>query len=642
MYDMLQTPYTLKRLHLKNRLVMSSMGVNLGAPEGGVTEELLAFYEARARGGVGLIISEVTRIEGGAGVSDPCQMAAYRASDVANIQRLSDRLHRYSTKLFIQLQHPGRAASVFITGVQPVAPSAISSPMGGEMPRALTEEECDALVVRFVSAARIAQMGGADGVELHAAHGYLINQFLSPAMNTRNDRYGGNFEGRMRFVSNILTGIKQQCGADYPVSVRINAEESLEGGIDILQAQRIAVALEAVGADLINVSCYTEGCIEPGTYPQGWKKHMAGAIRHAVSIPVLTVCNIKEPGTAETLLKEGVCDLIGLGRALLADPEWPNKAFLGREAEIRTCIGCLSCFQEICKLRSIRCAVNPCTGREREYLNLTCQGNERKVAVVGGGPAGMQAALVLKKRGFHPVLIEKSEKLGGALNTADQGFGKEKITSLVAALCRQIEEAGIETRMGQAATVESLQALRPDAVVMACGAEPLIPQIPGIDSPHVVTAESVLLGEVHPEGRVAVIGSGMTGLETAEMLALAGCEITLVEMLDTMGLGAYPTVVSDIMSRLLPHQPHLLCGHKLVGVSDEGIALQRINDSHGVFVPADTVVLAMGVRPRHTLAAACEEVFDQVFVIGDASQPGRILEAMRDAQGTGSSLEIDC
>lgn len=638
MYDMLQTPFSLKRLKLKNRLVMSPMGVNLGAPEGGVTDDLLAFYEARARGGVGLIISEVTRIEGGAGVSDPCQMAAYRPSDVTGIQRLADRLHRYGAKLFIQLQHPGRAASSFITGVQPVAPSAIASPLGGEMPRMLTEEECDALVTRFVGAARIAQMGGSDGVELHAAHGYLINQFLSPAMNARTDKYGGSFEKRMRFVSDILMGIKQQCGADFPVSVRINAEESLEGGIDISHAQRIAAAMEEAGADLINVSCYTEGCIEPGTYPQGWKKHMAQAVRQAVSVPVLAVCNIKEPGTAEALLNEGVCDLIGLGRALLADPEWPNKAFLGQEAEIRTCIGCLSCFQEICNLRSIRCAVNPCTGREREYSNLSCQGDGRRVAVVGGGPAGMQAALVLKKRGFDPILIEKANRLGGALNIADQGFGKEKITSFLAALSRQLEAAGIEIRLGQPATVESLQALQPYAVVIACGAEPLIPRIPGIDNPRVVTAESVLLGESHPKGRVAVIGSGMTGLETAEMLAMAGCEITLVEMLDTMGRGAYPTVVSDIMSRLLPHHPQLLCGHKLVGVSDAGIELQRLSDMQSIFVPADTVVLAMGVKPRRVLAEECKKVFDRVFVIGDASFPSRILEAMQDAQGTSISF----
>ena len=332
-------------LPLPNRLVMSPMGVNLGAPDGGVTDDLIAFYEARARGGVGLIITEVTRVEGGAGISDPCQLAAYRPSDIPNLQRLVDAVHRWDTRLFIQLQHPGRAASAWVTGSQPVAPSALPSPLGGDMPRALSLDECRAMVDRFVKAAQIAQMAGADGVELHAAHGYLINQFLSPAMNLRDDDYGGSFENRMRFVLEIIQGIRQICGSNYPLSVRINAEEMLPGGIDRKEAARIARALEEAGASLINVSCYTEACLEPGTYPQGWKKDMARGIKEVLTIPVLSVSNIKEPGPAKALLKEGVCDLIGLGRALLADPDWPKKAFSGRESEIRTCIGCLACFE---------------------------------------------------------------------------------------------------------------------------------------------------------------------------------------------------------------------------------------------------------------------------------------------------------
>lgn len=633
MYERLKSPLKIGKLTLPNRLAMTAMGVNLGKPEGGVTDDLIKFYEARARGGVGLIITEVTRIEGGAGISDPCQMAAYRPGDILELQRLANTVHRWNTRLFIQLQHPGRAASSWVTGTQPVAPSAVASPMGGETPRALSLAECRDMVARFVNAAHIAQMAGMDGVELHGAHGYLINQFLSPAMNFREDEYGGNFDNRMRFILEILKGIRETCGLHFPVSVRINAQEALPGGIDQKEANRIALALEKAGADMINVSCYTEGCIEPGTYPQGWKKHLAHGVKQTLSIPVLSVCNIKEPEAAEQLLAEGVCDLAGLGRALLADPDWVRKAFSGREDEIRPCIGCLSCFGEICSLKRINCAVNPLTGHEREYEQPLINGKGRKVVVVGGGPAGIQAALTLRERGFAPILFDENAEPGGALNIADKGYGKDKITRLTQSLHTQMQKAGIVLRLGERATAQSLDALKPAGVFFACGAEPFLPPVEGIYGKQVVTAESVLLGQTDPANRVVVIGGGMTGLETAEVLALKGCQVTIVEMMDTLGIGTYPTVVSDIMGRLLPHGTQVLLGHKLTRIDGNQVELLRLADSQSVTVAADWVVMAVGVTPRRSLAESCGEQFEHCQVIGDASKPGRILEAMQDAQG---------
>ncbi|NLC97254.1 MAG: FAD-dependent oxidoreductase [Erysipelotrichaceae bacterium] len=633
MYNQLRNPFMVNQLRLPNRLVMSAMGINLGAPEGGVTDDLIAFYEARARGGVGLIITEVTRIQDGAGISDPCQLAAYRLSDIPILQRLIDVVHRFDTKLFIQLQHPGRMASSQLTGTQPVSSSAVASPLGGEMPRALSLDECKEMVDRFVFAARIAQMAGADGVELHGAHGYLINQFLSPAMNFRSDEYGGCFENRMRFVKEIILGIQESCGKQFPISVRINAEEMLPNGIDQKEAGHIAIALQEAGASLINVTCYTGACIEPGTYPQGWKKHFAKGIKEVVSIPVISVCNIKEPGPAEELLSEGVCDLIGLGRALLADPDWPNKTFSRRENEIRTCIGCLICFDEICKLRRIRCTVNPLTGREKEYANPLINGEGRKVAVVGAGPAGIQAALTLKKRGFHPILLDENPTLGGALNIADKGHGKEKITRLIKGLHTQLEKADVEMHFGKRVTMKDLKELNPEGVFLAVGAEPFIPLVKGIEGQNVVTAESVLLGKVNPIGTVAIIGSGMTGLETAEVLALKGCEVTLVEMQNTLGIGVYPTVLGDIMDRIIPRGTKVLLGHKLTSINDNEVTLLRLSDNQNVNIIVDWVVLAVGVKPRKTLADECDDKFDCLQLIGDAARAGRILEAMQDAQG---------
>lgn len=640
MYEKLRSPMAIGQLTIPNRVVMTAMGVSIAAPGGGVSDDIIAFYEARAKGGVGLIMTEVTRVTDGAGGGEPCQLAARKPSDILELQRLVDAIHKYDTRIFVQLQHPGREASPLITGEQAVAPSAIASPMSGTLPRALTTAECEELVQKFVQAAWIVQMAGADGVELHGAHGYLINEFLSPAMNQRSDKYGGSFDNRMRFLTEILTGIRHQCGRHFPLAVRINAEEMLEGGIALPEAVRIAVALEQAGADAIDVSCYTLGCIEPGTYPQGWKKYMAAAIKQAVRIPVIAVSNIKEPAIAEQLLQEGCCDFVGVARAHLADPEWCHKAFSGRAEEIRKCIGCLACFGEIVQLRRIKCAVNPVTGREREYAHPAHNGAGRTVAVIGAGPAGIEAALTLKERGFAPVLFDDGTRMGGTLNIADQGYGKEKITRYVDSLIAQVKHAGIALRLHEPATPELVQSLHPSGVFLACGAEPVVPPIPGIHGDNVFLAEDVLLGHTQPQGKVAVIGSGMTGIETAEVLAERGCQLTLVELQPEVGPGMYPAIVQDVLSRILPHAPTVLTGHRLERVLPDGLELTRLADGEKVLVQADAVVLAMGVRPRKALVEAFRAVFPNLRVVGDAAHCGRILEATQDAHAQAFVFEV--
>ena len=385
MFERLKEPGSIGPLNLKNRVFMPAMGVFIAEAGGGVNDDIIAFYEARAKGGVGLIITEVTRVDGEAGAGEPCQLAAYRPSDVIGLQRIVDTVHKYDAKIFVQLQHPGREAASMIIGRQPVAPSAVANPAGGEIPRALSTEEFQEHVEKFIKAGVFVKMSGADGVELHGAHGYLINEFMSPAMNFRTDQYGGSFENRMRFVTEIIQGIKRSCGTNFPVSVRINAEEMFPGGIDLEEAKKIAMALERAEADAINVSAYSLECIEPGTFPQGNKKRLSAAIKSVVEIPVLGVSNIKDPVVAEALLTEQAVDFVGVGRGHLADPDWVKKAFSGRPDVIRKCIGCLGCFAEIVKLHRIKCAVNPVTGREREYAHPDRDGDRRVVAIVGGG-----------------------------------------------------------------------------------------------------------------------------------------------------------------------------------------------------------------------------------------------------------------
>ena len=626
-YKKMKSPIIIGSLHIDNRVVMPAMGVNLSARDGGVSDDIISFYEARAAGGVGLIISEVTRVTDGAGASEPCQLAARGYKDVPDLQRLMDAVHKYKTKFFIQLQHPGMMASPSVTGVPSVAPSQLPN----ESLHVLSTEECEALVQAFITGAHVAQVAGADGVELHGAHGYLINQFLSPAINHRNDKYGGNFEGRMRFVVEIIEGIRSRCGTHFPISVRINAEEMFIDGIVIDEAKKIAMRLEQTGADAINVSCLSNGCIEPGTYEQGWKRYMAEAIKKVVDIPVIAVCNIKEPEMGEKLLNEGVCDMIGVGRGHLADPEWCNKAFEGYRDEIRLCIGCLACFDEICKLRRIKCAVNPITGREREYAHPDKDGNSRTVAVIGGGPAGIEAALTLKERNFSPVIFEEETRLGGALNVADKGYSKTIITKYTNSLIAQVKRAGIEVRCGEKATIEKIQALNPCGIFVAVGGYPFRPPVDGIECKHVCTAEEVLSGKIKPTGAVTVIGSGMTGLEVAEMLLKAGCNLTLVEMQNAVGVGMYHSIVEDAMGRIVPHSPRILTGHRLEQITTKKIVLKRLSDNELVETDADWVVLAAGVKPRQDIADKFRTVFPLVRIVGDAHKCGRILEATQDA-----------
>jgi 2,4-dienoyl-CoA reductase-like NADH-dependent reductase (Old Yellow Enzyme family)/thioredoxin reductase len=626
-------------LEIKNRVAMTAMGVGLSAAGGGVNDDIIAFYETRARGEIGLIISEICRVMDGTGAGEPCQLAARNYGDVPGLGRLMDTVHKYGTRMFIQLHHPGRQCYL-ACGEQPVSASAVENPLTGEAPRALTVPEIGKIQEAFVTGARLVQMAGADGVELHGAHGYLINSFLSPYLNRREDQYGGSFENRLRFLLEILWGIRTACGKRFPLGVRLSAEEFMgDRGNDLAASCKIAAELETAGADFIDISCGIpdsprfNACIEPSTIEQGWKKYMAAEIKRHVSIPLIAVANIKEPEVAEAILAEGCCDLVGVARGHLADPEWCKKAKAGKAETISKCIGCLVCFDEIEHLRHVKCSVNPTTGREREFAWPVRNGGGRTVAVVGGGPAGVTAAMLLQERGFRAVLFDPAPRLGGTLNVADKGVAREKITRYVDSLIAQVTESGVELHLGEAATVENVQAFSPCGVFIACGARPLIPPVPGIGGKNVVVAEDVLLGRAEVKGDCVIIGTGMTGLETAEVVMRAGHKTTLVDMLPQIGAGAEIIVIQDIKQRLECYDPVCLPGHRLMKVTEEGVELECIESGQSVFIPVQTVILAMGVRPNKEVVDRFKAAFPEARVIGDAAQGGRILDATQRAYG---------
>lgn len=645
-YEKLLQSGQIGSMRLKNRVVMPAMGVSLAQPGGETNEHIIRYYEERAKGGVGLIITEITRVEPMFGTAIPNQLGAYDTRHIPHLERLAERVHKYGTKILLQLQHPGREnKSDMIEGRQIVAPSAVMCKVTQEMPRALTTDECSGLVKAFVKGAVLAARAGFDGVELHAAHGYLLNEFLSPYTNKRTDRYGGSFENRIRILEEMITAIRFMCGPHFVISVRLSADEFVEGGLKIEDTVKIARTLESFGVNVINVSSgiyeTSTTIIEPASYPQGWKKHLATAVKKAVKIPVIAANNIKDPEVAEALLEDNVCDFIAIGRASLADPEWTKKTMEGRSDEINKCIGCLYCFSALSDGGHIKCAVNPRCGREVEYSTLEKNGEGRKVAIVGGGPAGMTAALTLKKRGFEPVIFEKSDVLGGQLNIADKPILKDKLGAYKDSMIARINKSGIEVKLGTAATVEAVKAIDPAGVFIATGGTPIVPPIPGLDQDNVMTAEDVLLGRKTPTGTVAVIGGGMTGMETAETLAAKGHKVTLIEMTKEIGRGLYRSVLADFMLRFKKSDPTILTYTRLMGVNGTTVSLLNTMTSQACAIEADTIVLALGTKPDRQLTEEFEKAFGDVVVLGDANRPARIVEATFDGLGRASTFLAD-
>ena len=624
-------------VQIRNRVAMTAMGNGLASWDGEASPELIRFYEDRGKGGCGLIFTEFTRVDETSGACNPNQLCIATRKHVRSVQRMAESVHRHGGRIFVQLHHGGREAPPALNdGKQPMGPSAIVNKVSGIMPREMTREDIAYIVGKFVNAAVNCKKAGIDGVELHGAHGYLLGSFLSPLTNQRTDEYGGSVEKRCRIVIDIIDGIRKACGS-YPICVRINGDDFVEGGTTIDQAVETAKLLEAAGADALNVSCAVyesvPNMIEPNYYEEGWRKHLAKTVKANVHVPVIAVNTIKFPATAEKLLEEDVSDFVGVSRGQMADPEWVNKTHAGREDLIRKCMGCMQCNKSVVMDGYLSCAANPVTGRgtmyNDEYLLKT--GEQRTVAVIGGGPAGMQAAVILAKRGFRPVLLEEKSYLGGMAYLATKPPHKRMVEEFIKTMEAELKEYGVEVRLNTTATVEAVKALDPYGVIVANGGIEIVPQVKGIDSPIVYTMEEVLLGKANlHKKKVAVIGGGMVGLETAHYLCVDN-DVTIVEMTAALGATMYPTVRNKLVSILKEDGVKILLNHALHAVENSTVVMLRTDSENRevVSMEVDAVVVAVGRKANTKLADEMEAAFEHVAIAGDCVTGGSILEATR-------------
>ncbi|MDK2805352.1 MAG: hypothetical protein PWQ94_516 [Thermoanaerobacterium sp.] len=644
MFDGLLSKGKIGTMETRNRIVMTAMGNALANNDGTVSQRDINFYGARAKGGVGLIITECTIVDE-RGKGNTKQICVYDDRFIPGLKALAEEVHKYDGKIVVQIYHPGRQGISAINGNLPMmAPSDVECKVVRQPVQAMSIQQIEEMVNKFVDAAVRIKNAGIDGVEVHGAHGYLINQFLSPYTNKRTDKYGGNLENRMRFLEEIVVGIKEKCGKDFPLLVRLSVDEFLEmvglpnEGLHIEESVKIAKRLEELGVDALDISCGIYETMnvawEPSSYEQGWKVHLAETIKKSVNIPVIGVSVYRDPEFANRMIEEGKIDFAGSARQHFADPEWANKAKEGKLDEIRKCISCLYCMESLMSAditgASAQCSINIQSGRERELNDFKEDGAKRVVAIIGAGPAGLEAARILAKRRFKPLIFEKSDKLGGQLQFANKPPKKEKINWLIDYLKTQIEKAGIEVRYNTAPTVEILKKLNPYAIFLAQGSNPIMPKsIRGIDRKNVLVAEDILSGKVRLNGKkVAVVGSGMTGLETAHYLAVDGNDVSVFEMADEIGPGLFFQNLIDILGHLGPFKVKLYPKHKLVEIGEDKVIFENTETKENIYQVFDYVVLSLGRIPNTEFIDEIKSAFGNVVVLGDARQVGKIRNAM--------------
>jgi 2,4-dienoyl-CoA reductase-like NADH-dependent reductase (Old Yellow Enzyme family)/thioredoxin reductase len=650
-YPDLFQPFHIGSVMLKNRLVMSPMTMNYATRDGVATEKLIRYYVERAKGGVGLIIVEGTFFtpEGKGYMNQLGLSSSGHAEKLGELTRAVHGLNN-DAKIFIQIHHAGRRAHAEVSGFQPVAPSALPVEPGGEVPRALTNKEIKGLAQAHIEAAKRARDAGFDGVDIHCAHGYLIPSFFSPLSNRRTDEYGGDLYGRTRFLLEIIRGIKERLGKDFPLTIKISADEFMKGGLGLADMTEIVLLAQEGGVDAIMVSAGAPGGEKIGdlrqahqilrTMPmmteQGCLVPLAAHMKKALRIPVITVGRINTPPLAQEIIAQGKADLVAMGRSLLADPYFPKKALDGTEELIRTCIACNEgCYKRIFQQLDILCSVNPTLGREEE-IPCRRESTAKRVVIIGAGPAGLEAAHSAWERGHRVVLIEKEGELGGQLNLASLPPGRREIEQFRHFLLNRLKTTDVEVITGKKATLSLIKKYNPDAVICALGAHPRSSDIPGIDATPTTTALEVIRGGTEVHGPFLVLGAGLVGCETADLLSERGEKVILVEVLPEIATGGDADTKTYYTLRFQQNDVIIHTGAELTSLEGKTAVIRRENEETRVQI--ETLVFAVGAEPNDGLYDELMSSGFQVAKVGDCVEPRAILEAMAEAFQAGRAL----
>jgi 2,4-dienoyl-CoA reductase (NADPH2) len=652
------SPIVINKTKVKNRIVMPAMGL-LYTDDYSFNDRYRAFYRARAHGGVGLMIVGPLAVD--LVGSARFMPGIHQDSHVGPLKEFVDELHKTTdVTVGTQLFHMGRDAFGAVTGIQPIAPSAIQSHLTRETPREMTKDDIETVKEAFAQGARRAKEAGFDYIESVACTGYLISQFLSPITNRRTDEYGGSLENRMRFGVEVIRKIRETVGPDQAIGIRISGEDFVEGGNTNKEAATFAAALEAAGADAINVTGGWHETYIPqltSNVPPGVFVHLARGIKEKVNVPVFASNRLGDPYLAEKVLRAGSADMVCWARPLIADPELPNKAKEGRLDEITWCISCNEgCFDSVFSASPITCVLNPAAGREEEAV-VTPAAKKKRVFVAGGGPAGMELALTAARRGHDVTLFEKEERLGGQINLAKAPPGKAELDRIIESMRNRMTHFGVTIRTGTPLSEKMVKDQRPDFLVVATGARPIEISVPGIDKPHVVAAWDVLKGNVADIGRrVVVVGGSATGCETAHLIASmgvpdpetftflmfhnaedteravgllhkAGREVTIIDMVDRMADNVGRSARWSLMKALKLMGVALMPKTKLSEITDDAVIVETSKGKQTI--PADTVVIAVGAKSVNELSSVRADGVE-VVSIGDAKAPRKIMDAVRE------------